>query len=398
MLELPIQNMKPTPIHLWKTGIFQVCKVIITSFSTTDRRRKHPLHLLPLLEEGVGGEQHVVKSQHVRLVTIGPSHYCEKARWALDILDKDVTSPIYYTENCHPPVFQSIETLDMSQGAASMVPMVCCFRDHQEEDAVVLDPSTRKRRSNEKKEKVPDVVAVVMYDSQNLIQYFCPFLYPGDSSCREEIIQLEEYFGSHVGATARCYLYHVMLTPNYYPTLSKLATVHSSTIEKMIWGKLLNKGLARGMRKAMGINDASAQNSVRVLREAFDVVSERLKVIKDGRVVKKKFLMDHHETKSNGDMVVGFTAADLTFAALASIIIMPPELHSFLPVEEEDLPSELLALRDELRSTLAGQHVLEMYRNVRGVVVPKVVNRDCLPWGLMTMGACASAGMMYAKL
>lgn len=389
MLELPIQNMKPTPIRMWKTGIFQVCKIIITSFSTTDRRRKHPL-----LEGGAGGGEPHIKSQHVRLVTIGPSHYCEKARWALDILDKDVTSPIYYTENCHPPVFQSIETLDMSQGAASMVPMVCSFRDCQEDDAV-LDPSTRKRRSNETNEKVQNVV--VMYDSRNLIQYFCPFLYPGDSSCREEIIQLEEYFGSHVGATARCFLYHVMLTPKYYPTLSKLATVQSSTIEQLIWGKLLNKGLARGMRKAMGINDASAQNSVRVLREAFDVVSERLKVIKDGKVVKKKFLMDHHETK-NGDMVVGFTAADLTFAALASIIIMPPELHSFLPVEEEDLPGELLALRDELRSTLAGQHVLEMYRDVRGVVVPKVVNRDCLPWGLMTMGACASAGMMYAKL
>lgn len=346
--------------------MFQVCRIIINFFSTTERRRNPP----PPLEGAKA------KSQHIRLVTIGPSHYCEKARWALDILDSDVTSPFYYTENCHPPVFHSMETLPLSQGAVSMVPMVS-FRD-----VAVASKSADED--------------IIIYDSQKIVQHFCPFLYP--DSCKDEIIQLEEYFGSHVGATARCYLYHVMLTPKYYQSLTNLVTAQSSTVEKMIWGKLLDKGLARGMRKAMGVNDISAQKSLEALREAFDMVSNRLKIInKDGTEGKKKFLMDH-EIMTADEEVVGFTAADLAFASLSSIIIMPPELYSFMPVREEDLPSELIALRDELRSTLAGQHVLEMYRNVRGVVVPKVVNRDCLPWGFITMGACVSAGMVYAKL
>ena len=33
-----------------------------------------------------------------RLMTIGPSHYCEKARWALDYLGID------YVEEKHPPM------------------------------------------------------------------------------------------------------------------------------------------------------------------------------------------------------------------------------------------------------------------------------------------------------
>ena len=216
---------------------------------------------------------------------------------------------------------------------------------------------------------------------------------------KDEIIKLEEYFGSHIGATARCYLYHTMLTPKYYPTLSKLLTAQSSTVEKIIWGRLLDKGLSNGMRKAMGVDDASAQKSLEAIREAFDSVSKRLRLEEKGKEGKKKFLMARHDGREveHGEEV-GFTAADLAFAALSSIIIMPPELYCFMPVKDEELPRELLALRDELRLTLAGQHVLEMYKNVRGEVVPKVVNRNCLPWGIITIGTCVGAGMVYAKL
>mmetsp|Transcript_14692 Transcript_14692/g.27613 ORF Transcript_14692/g.27613 Transcript_14692/m.27613 type:complete len:403 (-) Transcript_14692:4387-5595(-) len=377
MTELPIQNIKATPAHMWKTGVFKVCKLIITSFSTTERRRKHPI--MTMTPDGTGTTR---KSQHVRLITIGPSHFCEKARWALDILDSDVSSPIFYTENCHPPVFHSMETLQVSKGVVSMVPMVS-FQN-------IISNGKEKMWGKEEQEEL------ILYDSQYIVQHFCPFLYP--DSCKDEIIQLETYFGSHVGATARCYLYHVMLSaPKYYPTLSHLVSAQSSTVEKMIWGKLLDKGLADGMRKAMGINEASAQKSLEAVREAFDMVSDRLKC-KNGK--KKKFLMDKDDDGTEGGGGgVGFTAADLAFASLASIIIMPPELNAFMEVmKDEDLPHELVSLRDELRLTLAGQHVLEMYRNVRGIVVPKVVNRDCLPWGFITMGACVGAGMMYAKL
>ena len=50
-------------------------------------------------------------------------------------------------------------------------------------------------------------------------------------------------------------------------------------------------------------------------------------------------------------------------------------------MKDEEMPPELLDLRNELRNTLAGQHVLDVYRNLRGQVIPKVVNRDSVPTG-----------------
>ena len=103
---------------------------------------------------------------------------------------------------------------------------------------------------------------------------------------------------------------------------------------------------------------------------------------------------------------VGFTAADLTFAALASPIIDPPELANTLYKHhidfDKDMPKELVDLKYELRQTLAGQHVLQMYKKHRLVplmdnnnddgggdsnmdmhttemmIIPKVVNRNQL--------------------
>jgi glutathione S-transferase len=58
-----------------------------------------------------------------------------------------------------------------------------------------------------------------------------------------------------------------------------------------------------------------------------------------------------------------FTAADLTFAALAAPLLGPPE-HPYL-VDEARTPAPLRALRERFRSTRAGAHVLRMYREHR---------------------------------
>jgi hypothetical protein len=209
MKNLPKMNVTPTPDKTWNSGIFKIIKVFINSCSTTTRQRNPP-------SDG--------KTQHVRLVTIGPSHYCEKARWALDMLDNDPVSPIYYTENAHPPLFQSLETLTLSDGKVSMVPMVELTNQNGEKE--------------------------VMHDSAKIVEFFLPHLYP--SSYRNEILELEEYSGQHIGATARCYLYHVSLKPKYYKFLTNMLTSQSSSVEKMIWGTILDRGIAKGMKKVMG--------------------------------------------------------------------------------------------------------------------------------------------------
>jgi len=278
----------------------------------------------------------------VRLITIGPSHYCEKARWALDILNNDPSSPVYFTEDAHPPVFQSISSLEASNGEASMVPMV-----------VFQESGVQK----------------VIHDSKEIVFHFCPSLYP--IAHKDEILRLEEYFGSQIGATLRCYIYFLMLRPKYYASLAKLLTTQSSTIEKVLLLKLLENGLAKGMIKVMGINSESGEKSLESIRRVFAEVSDGLK-LKDG--TKKKFIMDS-ETEE-----VGFTAADLAFCALVSPLINPPEIKAFVPVDDDEMPPELILLRDELRMTLAGQHVMDVYRKYRKTVVPKVVNKHHLRW------------------
>ena len=51
-----------------------------------------------------------------------------------------------------------------------------------------------------------------------------------------------------------------------------------------------------------------------------------------------------------------------------------------MPVDDDEMPPELILLRDELRMTLAGQHVMDVYRKYRKTVVPKVVNKHHLRW------------------
>ena len=121
---------------------------------------------------------------HIRLITIGPSHFCEKARWGLDMIESDPYSPYYYTEDAHPPLFAGIATLEASNGEASMTPMVVYTEQGGEQNQKELG------------------VEKVIYDSSNILQHFCgPLLYP--PSKKDEIIKMESYLGTNLGATLR---------------------------------------------------------------------------------------------------------------------------------------------------------------------------------------------------
>jgi hypothetical protein len=64
--------------------------------------------------------------------------------------------------------------------------------------------------------------------------------------------------------------------------------------------------------------------------------------------------------RGGGRYLVGgrFTAADLTFAAMSAIVLMPPQYGAYLPPVEA-MPSDFPAL--ELRETPAGRHAMRMY-------------------------------------
>lgn len=311
--DLPHENSKPMDLKMLSSGPLAVAKFLIESFSTV-RQRDPPYES---------------KDCHIRLITIGVSHFCEKTRFALDLLEAKKDNPYYYTEDAHPPGLQAYETLKASDNTVSRTPMVL-FRNVEGDNMTIL------------------------YDSDVVNKYFMPELYPPDIEVK--IQEIESDLGKRVGATSRCFAYYHLLTnmPKYHEGIVALCADPKKVakIESKVFDKFLEKGLGKGILKGLGITKESSEASAKALREIFAEMSKRLE--ENGG----EYLLDT-KTKS-----YGFTAADLTLAALASPLIRVPELKNW-QIPEGDLPPELINMGNELKTTKAGQHVLKIYAKHR---------------------------------
>lgn len=356
---LPVENIRQTRSKDLTRGPFKVAKTLVNAFSSTGQR----------------AAPSPAKDQHVRLISIGLSHYSEKVRWALDLLEADPNSAVYYTEDAHPPAFQSFATVPASNGEASRAPMVIL-------DKPVTPPDE-------------DMPRKVIYDSSFIIQTLFPELYPDE--CKEDIIEFEEEMGRRLGPTSRALVYHHVLCPEYYSMIGEVGGMCTSKIESILFAKMLPQGLAKGMKKLMAIDQTSADVSLEEIRRVFKDVSDKL----GGG--KRDYIFDSASHK------LGFTAADLSFAALATPLIRPPELDTLYGGQEFESrwPGALNDLRDELRATPAGKHVLKMYHNHRfgvgrtsrpnksgQVIIPKSIGRNKVP--VTVVGITLAAGAIAA--
>ena len=276
---------------------------------------------------------------HLRLVTISVSHYCEKARWGLELLKP----PYYYTEDAHAP---GLHTLFSVIDEKSATPLV------------ILPDGSQLRGSD------------------TILRSLLPSLYPEE--IRDKIEAFEEECGRRVGATLRCHAYHILL--QHPDLLVQHACRIVPSIERTLFQKMLPNGAEKIMRKSMTIDESSAEISAQELRAYFAEISDRLKP-------GQQYLMD---TK---DKSYGFTAADLTFAALAQPYLNPPEL-SDVGLAVDAWPSELRAMADELKATKAGAFALEIYRKHRPTVNGKaplrtkeIHKRPLLKAGVAVVGA-----------
>ena len=100
------------------------------------------------------------------------------------------------------------------------------------------------------------------------------------------------------------------------------------------------------IERYLDITPITAAESEVQVRATFDHVAERLS---DGR----PYLCGER-----------FTAADLTFSALAASVLMPPEYGVPLP-QPMELPAPVAAVVRELRAHPAGTHALAMFRDQR---------------------------------
>jgi len=242
-------------------------------------------------------------------ITIPLSHYCEKARWALD------RCALAYREEPHAPLLHRFAT---QRNGGGTVP-------------VLVHGSSRLFTSTD---------ILVHADS------ICggDMLYPRDPTLRREVAALVERFDAELGPHTRRWAYAQLL-----PQTALLRSVWSRQVPRFEASLLpVITPLARRLvRSAYRITPENAQRSLERLRGVFCQVDECLR---DGR----RFLVGER-----------FTAADLTFAALAAPVLFPVECRAVHP----PLDAVPAAMREEvsrLRGTDAGRYALRMFSEERG--------------------------------
>lgn len=245
-----------------------------------------------------------------RLITISVSHYCEKVRWAMELAGEP------YQESAHLPLLHWAYSL--TAGAGRTVPAL------ETDDGQVLGDST-------------DIL--LWLDRRHPLLG----LYGGSPEQRQEIAALEDLLDDKLGPATRRWGYFHLL-PDKALTLRYAAqgVPHAEVLILQATFPVVRRMLRRGL----GVDAVRTERSVRKMREILAQLSEKLS---DGR----PFLM--------GDRL---TAADLTFAALASPLLQPPE-HPlpFPPLDQ--LPLAMRAEVEAARATVAGQHAMRLYREQR---------------------------------
>jgi glutathione S-transferase len=247
-----------------------------------------------------------------RLITIPISHYCEKARWALE------RAGLEYAEERHVQGVHQI--IARRAGGASTVPVLVAPEGVFAESEAILryaDARTDPERR----------------------------LFPADDG---EVEELSRRLDDGLGPEGRRVMYALML-----PEKDLLLRFNNQGVPR--WeARLLSTAwplIVRWARRELAIKPGRLETDEQSVTAAFDAIAERLG---DGR----PYLC--------GDR---FTAADLTFACLASAVLVPPEYGVPLP-QPDELPEHIARRIRALREHPAGAFALKLFRDERRAQSP----------------------------
>ncbi len=246
------------------------------------------------------------------LVTIAFSHYCEKARWALDL------AGIPYREDKHLPLMHLAFTRPRGGRSTPLLALT---------DGTVLTDST-------------DILDWV--DAASTANGASP-IWPTDretaATARTVETQLDERFGPHA---RRLGYWHLLGAP---PQLLLDFARVAPRAEQMVL-RVFRPLVVAFIRRSLKIDEAGARRSESIVRETFAAMSDRL-------------------ARGAGYLVgTHFSAADLTFASLAAPLIFPDH-HPISWPSLDRIPPAMRTLVEELRATPAGRHVQRMYAEHR---------------------------------
>jgi glutathione S-transferase len=239
-----------------------------------------------------------------RLITIAFSHFCEKARWALD------HGRIEYTEEAHAPIFSSVAA--KRAGGTRQVPVL------------VVDG-----------EAIPSSTEIARWvDEQPGVE---PLFPDGDLDVVAWDDELVRRFGP---ATRRVGYFHALQTSDR--DLASMLLGPTIPGYQRALGRFGARAIAVLIRRGLRVDAAGAERSTRIVDDIFARVAATLA---DGR----RYL--------TGD---AFTAADLAFAALATPVIWPDAYAATAVPLERLTPSlrDIIAVR---RAEPAGEFALRLY-------------------------------------
>jgi glutathione S-transferase len=243
----------------------------------------------------------------LRLITIPISHYCEKARWALDRVG------IPYREERH---IQGVHQIVARRtGGGKTVPVLVTDDEVLSESGEILEWADARMPQSER-------------------------LFPQE---RAEVDALCARFDEVLGPRGRRLMYVLML-----PERELLLSFNNVGVPR--WeDRAMRIGwpvITRFAARELGITPGIEQEDEPIVWSEFDFVGE---LLADGR----PYLC--------GDR---FSAADLTFAALAGPAVVPPEYTVELP-QPDTLPPVAKALVERAREHPAGRFALEMFKRHR---------------------------------
>lgn len=244
------------------------------------------------------------------LVTIPISHYCEKARWALD------RAGIDYTEDGHVPILH-YRAVRRFKGKRTVPILV--------HDQGVTTDST----------DILHLIDARLSPAQKL--------FPDDPELNARVAEWEERFDRSLGPAARRWAYFHLL--QHRQLTAEIIGRGAPAYEGAILSALF-PFFASALRRGMNITAEKSSRSLEKIQQIFAEVSAELA---DGR----RYLC--------GDR---FTAADLTFAALAAPMLLPDE-HPTMRAPWDRIPLEMRTEIEALRKTPAGQFGLRLYRQDR---------------------------------
>jgi glutathione S-transferase len=247
----------------------------------------------------------------LRLVTIPISHYCEKARWALE------RAGLAYREERHVQLVHRFYARRAGGGAT--VPVLVTPDGAIGDSALILD----------------------WIDARTPPEHR---LFPAAGPERDEVLGLCARFDEILGPRGRRLVYvHMLAQPDL------MLEFNNQGVPR--WeDRFLRSGwpvIVRLARRALDITPGVEVGDEAAVWAEFDFVAERLS---DGR----PYLCGER-----------FTAADLTFAALSATMVGPHEYGVALPSADR-MPAQTAELVLRARAHPAGQFAVSLFEERRG--------------------------------